>query len=231
MPDDLGNMVYQISIWVIPVLLAITLHEAAHGFVAWRLGDDTAYRQGRVTANPIPHIDPIGTFFLPGFLLATGAPFLFGWARPVPVNFYRLRHPRIDMVWVALAGPVSNLLIAIAAALAFHLISLVPQPDVAKWIAQNLNNAIRINLLLAAFNMLPLPPLDGGRVAVGLLPDFLSRPLASLERFGFMILIGLMFVLPMVGQLVGLDLNLFTAIISPMLDFLYNFVAIATGHA
>jgi len=230
MEADIGDTIYTISVWVLPILLAITLHEAAHGFVAWRLGDDTAYRLGRVTANPIPHIDPIGTFLVPGFLLASGAPFLFGWARPVPVNFWRLRRPRTDMVWVALAGPATNVLIAIVAALGFHLIHLIPSP-VDTWVALNLKNALMINLLLAAFNMLPLPPLDGGRVAVGLLPDVLSRPLASLERYGFFILIGVMFVLPMVGRQFGIELNVFSAIISPMFEFLYDVVIRVTGHA
>jgi Zn-dependent protease len=220
---------FNISIWVLPVLLAITLHEAAHAFVAWKLGDDTAYVQGRVTANPISHIDPIGTFFLPGLLLLTGSPFLFGWARPVPVAFHRLRNPRRDMVLVALAGPASNLVMAIIAALLFHLVSLVP--EVAhEWVAKSLLNMIRINLVLAAFNMLPIPPLDGGRVAVGLLPDALARPLASLERHGFMILIGLLFFLPMVGNFVGVKLNLFEVVVSPVVGFLLDFVRFVTFH-
>jgi Zn-dependent protease len=220
---------FNISIWVLPVLLAITLHEAAHAFVAWKLGDDTAYVQGRVTINPINHIDPIGTFFLPGLLLLTGSPFLFGWARPVPVDFNRLRNPRRDMVLVALAGPASNLVMAIIAALLFHLVVYVP--EVAhEWVAKSLLNAIRINLVLAAFNMLPIPPLDGGRVAVGLLPDALARPLASLERHGFMILIGLLFFLPMVGNFVGVRLNLFEVVVSPMISFLLDFVRFVTFH-
>jgi Zn-dependent protease len=220
---------FKLSVWVLPILLAITLHEAAHALVAWRLGDDTALRQGRVTLNPFNHIDPIGTFFLPGLLLLTGAPFLFGWARPVPVNFARLHNPRRDMVLVAIAGPASNLVMAVIAALLMHLVTFVPDAA-TEWIALNLRNALIINLVLAAFNMLPIPPLDGGRVAVGLLPDFLARPLASLERFGFMILLGLLFFLPMIGNVIGVQLNLFRAIISPMIEFLYAFVAFISFH-
>ena len=226
---DPGINFFVISVWVLPVLLAITLHEAAHAWVAWKLGDDTAKRQGRVTANPINHVDPIGTFLLPGFLLLTGSSFLFGWARPVPVAFQRLRNPRRDMVLVAIAGPASNLAMAIIAALLIHLVEYVPTVA-TEWVAQNLMNAIRINLLLAAFNMLPIPPLDGGRVAVGLLPDFLARPLASVERYGFMILLGVLLFLPMVGNFIGIKINLFAAVISPMIKFLYDFVILVSFH-
>ena len=176
-------MVYLLSSWVLPVLIAITLHEAAHGYVAWKLGDPTAKNAGRVTANPFKHVDPVGTLLLPGLLLLVRAPFLFGFAKPVPVDFSRLRHPKRDMIWVALAGPGSNVLLALLSALLIWLGSLVPGA-LGLWIVSNLENSIIINLLLAVFNLFPLPPLDGGRVAVGLLPRSLSWRLARLERFG-----------------------------------------------
>ncbi|MEY9437177.1 Zn-dependent protease [Bradyrhizobium elkanii] len=171
---------YDISVWVLPVVIAITFHEAAHGFVAHRLGDDTAWQLGRVSFNPLKHIDPFGTLILPAVLLFAHSPFLFGYAKPVPVNFRKLNHPKLDMVWVALAGPATNIILAIAAALAFHALPLVPA-DAAKWTADNLKNAFLINIVLAIFNMMPIPPLDGGRVAVGLLPRPLAIPLARLE--------------------------------------------------
>jgi len=209
------------SSWVLPVLLAITLHEAAHGYVAWRLGDDTAWRQGRVSFNPLRHVDPIGTVVLPAMLLLLRAPFLFGWAKPVPVAFHRLRRPRRDMVLVAAAGPCTNLLLAICSALLFHVLPFLPEA-VSSWMASNLLNSILINLVLAIFNLIPLPPLDGGRVAVGLLPDALARPLARVERYGFMIIIGVVFLLPMIGRQFGIDLEMFYWIVIAPVHWLFT---------
>jgi Zn-dependent protease len=205
---NMADLSYQISIWILPVLFAVTFHEASHGFVAWRLGDDTAKRLGRVTFNPLRHIDPFGTVILPAMLLlASGGRMMFGFAKPVPVNFARLRRPRRDMVLVAAAGPGINMAMALTAAL---LLARIPaQPgDALEWIGYNLFNAVWINVLLAVFNMLPLPPLDGGRVAVGLLPDALARPLSRLEPFGFFIILGLLFVLPFLGDLLGVDIGI-----------------------
>ena len=196
------EIAYLLSVWAIPVLLAVTMHEAAHGYVAWKLGDPTAMRAGRVTANPLKHIDPVGTLLLPGLLLLVRAPFLFGFAKPVPVDFSKLRRPKRDMVLVAISGPASNILLAILSALLIGLGSILPA-SAGLWLVSNLENSIVINLLLAIFNLIPLPPLDGGRVAVGLLPRSLGWRLAKLEKFGLFILIGLLFVVPMLMKEVG----------------------------
>lgn len=192
MPDLLA-IGHQLSIWLVPVLLAITIHEAAHGWAAEKLGDDTARRLGRVTANPIKHVDPFGTIALPGLLLLLQAPFLFGWAKPVPVNFGRLRNPKADMLWVAAAGPFVNLLMAVGWAILFTIAARSEPGAYSVPMLKMADAGIQINAVLMVLNLLPIPPLDGGRIAVSLLPDRLAWQFARLEPFGFPILLVLLF--------------------------------------
>jgi Zn-dependent protease len=225
-----NDTIYTISVWILPLVIAITFHEAAHGFVAHHFGDNTAWERGRVSFNPLKHIDPFGTLILPAVLLFSHSPFLFGYAKPVPVNFRALRNPRIDMVWVALAGPVTNIALALIAAVAFHLLPFVSDSS-AQWIADNLKNALVINVVLAIFNMLPIPPLDGGRVAVGLLPNFLAVPLSRLEPFGMLILIGFLILLPVIGAQLGLNLDVISAILRTATGTVIRFLLLVTGNA
>jgi Zn-dependent protease len=225
----LNSTLYAVSVWVLPLVIAITFHEAAHGFVAHHFGDSTAWDRGRVTFNPLKHIDPFGTLLLPAILLLSQAPFLFGYAKPVPVNFRALRHPRIDMVWVALAGPATNIALALLAATAFHLLDYTPASAV-QWLADNLKNALVINVVLAVFNMLPIPPLDGGRVAVGLLPNVLAVPLSRLEPYGMLILLGILIILPMAGSQLGLNLDVISAILRTVTGYVIRLLLLLTGN-
>jgi len=224
------DLIYIVSIWLLPVLIAVTFHEAAHGYVARFLGDETASRLGRVSLNPLRHIDPFGTILLPGLLLLARSPFLFGYAKPVPVNFQALRNPRIGMVLVAAAGPAMNIGLAIAAALSFHLVVYLPVV-VAQWTALNLKNALIINVVLAVFNLFPLPPLDGGRIAVGLLPNVLAKQLARLEPYGMMILIGILIVLPLLGSQLGVDLGFVSHLIASSTYAVVRAILQLTGNA
>ena len=220
---------YAASTWILPLVIAITFHEAAHAFVAHHFGDDTAWKLGRVSFNPLKHIDPFGTILLPAMLLLSHSPFLFGYAKPVPVNFRALRSPRLDMVWVAAAGPATNILLAALAAATFHLVGFVPV-GAAPWIVDNLKNALVINVILAIFNLLPIPPLDGGRIAVGLLPNILAVPLSRLEPYGMLILIAVLIVVPMVGTQFGLSLNVISGFVNTATGVVIGLILLLTGN-
>lgn len=192
--ESLAPIIQKICLWAIPILVAVVLHEIAHGYVAFRLGDPTAAQLGRLTLNPFAHVDLFGTVLLPLLLLFGGAPFLFGYAKPVPVNFMNLRNPRRDMVLVALAGPLMNLCLASVSALAFNFLQAIQVPK-GGLLATNIEvltlmagYSVLMNIGLAVFNLLPLPPLDGGRVATGLLPRSPAIALARLEPYGMLII-------------------------------------------
>ncbi|MDD4943094.1 site-2 protease family protein [Rhodoferax sp.] len=190
---DFAQLIQTITLYAIPVLLAITLHEAAHGYAAKYFGDNTAYMLGRVTLNPIPHIDPMGTVLMPLLLyIATSGAFLFGYAKPVPVRFGNLRNPKRDMIWVALAGPASNLVQALgwAALLYFYQGTGVTEP----FLVEMAQGGVLANVVMFVFNLFPLPPLDGGRILVGLLPYRQAMWVSRLEPYGFFIVMGLVLV-------------------------------------
>jgi len=222
--SEIADFIQKLSIYAVPVLLAITFHEAAHGYVAWKKGDPTAYMLGRVTLNPVRHIDPVGTILLPAAMLLMGTGMVFGWAKPVPVNFRLLRDHKWDPIYVAVAGVMTNLALAALAGIVFRLLILFDPgllPSVIKFVsgagrveiggdiafrivtvplAAMCFVFVLINVLLAVFNMIPIPPLDGGRIAVGLLPYRASMALASVERYGMLIVI----LLFMFGRLGGI---------------------------
>jgi Zn-dependent protease len=198
---DLEGILYKVSIGAIPILFAITLHEVAHGWTARRFGDRTAEAQGRLSLNPLKHVDPVGTVLVPGILLLFSSGFLFGWAKPVPVVPRNLRNPRRDMAWVSAAGPAVNFAMAFAWAVvgAVAANGWFGTGSPAEWVLAMASVGLFFNVLLALFNLLPIPPLDGGRVAISLLPAGPARALERIEPYGFFIVLGLFLVLPMLG--------------------------------
>ena len=188
---SMDDTIQKITIYALPVLFAITFHEAAHAYAAKKYGDATAYMMGRMSLNPLKHIDPVGTILMPLLALTLGG-FLFGWAKPVPVNFANLNNPKKDMVWVAAAGPAANLVMAFGWALLYNVAAMNPEGYFSVPLALMSTAGIQINVVLMVLNLLPIPPLDGGRIAVGLLPRDLAYPLARLEPYGMFILVALM---------------------------------------
>lgn len=214
---DLGHIITQISILALPVLFAITLHEAAHGYAARHFGDLTAYQAGRISLNPLVHIDPIGTVLVPLVIffatsMGGGPGMLFGWARPVPVNFGRLRHPKRDMLWVAAAGPAANFFMAIMWIFVIKFFAMAPGPA-AEWLREMGRTGIMINVVLMVLNLLPLPPLDGGRIAVSLLPNPQAYRFARIEPYGMMILV-LLFMTGILGFILWPFIGLVLKILS-----------------
>jgi Zn-dependent protease len=211
------SMIYQIAIWLVPLVIAIVFHEVAHGLVARRLGDPTAAERGRLSLNPIRHVDPLGTIILPLILAVSNAGAIFGWAKPVPINYRRLKRPRRDMILVSLAGPGMNLLLAIAGVLllaATIALSGGAESGIARFVAFNALNFIYINIFLGIFNLLPIPPFDGGHVVEGLLPRRAARSFRKIGRYSLLVLVVLLLGLPAVG------IDVAGRVVSPLVDWL-----------
>ena len=211
----MAEHIQQISLWIVPILVAIVFHEVAHGAVAYRLGDPTAAQAGRLTLNPIAHVDPLGSVIVPLVLLISNAPMLFGWAKPVPVNYALLRNPKRDMVLVAAAGPATNLLLAVVSALALHGLKALWTPETSDTLTQSVflplatmaQYGVLMNVFLCAFNLLPIPPLDGGRVLTGLLPLPWAQQFARLEPYGMLVIL-LLVMTHWTGRILGTPVRL-----------------------
>lgn len=206
-----GLSIQKIIINFVPLIIAVVLHEVAHGYTAYKLGDNTAKSLGRLSLNPLKHIDPFMTIILPGFLILSGSPIIFGGAKPVPVNIFNLRNPKRDMAIVAAAGPISNFILAAIGVLVILGINAVFGLK-AVWLITFFFHWIIINVVLALFNLFPIPPLDGGRIAVGLLPKEIARPYAKLEKYGLLIVVGLLY------------LKVFDAYLLPVLQKVIEFI-------
>ena len=231
----MNNLIVQIALAVVPIILAITLHEAAHGYAALAMGDDTAKKAGRLSLNPLRHIDRVGTVLLPGFLLIFQlltihrVMFMFGWAKPVPVAAWRFRHPRQGMMVVAAAGPAMNFFLAWLAAILLH-VSGYRLEDRIGLTAQFILDFIVINLVLGLFNLLPIPPLDGGRIMVGLLPLRLAQSWARLERFGIVLVLLIIFLLPRMLADFGMAFDPFNALLNTVVPWALRIVLLLAGY-
>lgn len=224
-----SSLLETLSVWILPVLLAVTFHEAAHAWAAWMCGDPTAQQQDRLSFNPFKHVDPVGTILVPGMLILMGAGMLFGWAKPVPVNPNNLRVPRRDMMLVAAAGPSANVVIAFVSAILIYAVPYLPG-TIGEWALYTLWNSIWLNVLLAVFNMLPVPPLDGSKVAMGMLPPRQAMLMESLERYGYFIVLGVFFLLPSLLGNIGLDLPIGRWLIGIPAGVLRDLLLYVTGN-